>query len=693
MKNRVFILSAIAVAAAALVSCEKDQDITTSVEKKGVPFELTVGTPETKTTNSGMSTVWKADDKINLFHAEKDTDVYSENDEFTITSENLDSKVFTGTLASALDPAKSYDWYALYPYNAGFTTPANTTCEMSLSGKDRTQTGYGSTAHLSGLPLVGKASNVAAAEKPSITMNNMMAVVKIVVTNTLEAPLTVTGVSITAPKKIVGNFIVNFSDPSAPSYTDGTFCYNTAKLKVNSGTALAQGDQAVFYIPIKPIDLALGEHLIIKVNTQEEDKIMPSAFSFRAGKITTINFDYDKTFTPQVFSLASSITAGDKVIFASGKANGDVKVMGRYSSGNNIPAVAGTVYNEHITTSSSMGVYTVGGDGSAGYTFYDADNEVYLNATSAKSNNLKGVAETDEWDKWGVTITSGIAEILNKGTDKTTYHIRFNSSSNIFSAYTSAQTTICLYKLTAKSPVSLSFANSEISKTTANYGEFTGQVATSSPAVSGITYAISGDDIGSITAATGAVVLNGTEGTATVTATYAGDETHAPASASYSITVVGTNLVPTFTFTSCPTGWPSGSNNTAIQALKGGSYTYTVSERSYTFVLSDDVGYHSGKYLAIMNGKYVGLPKLSGYKLTKAVVGNSSGCSTSATVRITTDTAGETNVSGGAAQTLSTRGSTYTYTLSGTANNTMYYLHVTGNTQIISLNLTYEEVE
>lgn len=552
MKKSFILLSALAVAA--IASCVKEQPVDVKEETKGVPFEFTASTVDTKTTNDGMATSWKADDKINLFHAEASTTDYSSNDEFTITSENLAAKKFTGTLASALDPSKSYDWYALYPYNAGFTTPANTTYEMNLSGKDRTQTGYNSTAHLGGLPLVGFADNVAAADKPAITMNNMMAVVKVVVTNTKDEPLTVTGVSITAPRKIVGGFIVNFSDPSNPTYSDGTYSYNTAKLKVNSGTALAKNESASFYIPIKPIALAADDHLIIKVNTQEKDRVMPSAFSFTPGKITTINFDYDKTFTPANYVLASSITAGDKVIIASSKANGAAKVMGYYSSGNNIPAVAGTVSNEIITSTSAMGVYTVGGNSTTGYTFYDADNELYLNATSAKSNYLKGVAETDEYDKWAVTITSGVAEILNKGKGKTAYHIRYNSTSDLFSAYTSAQTSVYIFKLTTKTPVTLSFANDVVNKTTATYDEFTGQTATASPDVTPITYAITGDAIGTVTAATGAVSLNGSTGTATVTATFAGNDTYLPSSASYTITVASAGAIYYRKVTEAPTG-------------------------------------------------------------------------------------------------------------------------------------------
>ena len=84
------------------------------------------------------------------------------------------------------------------------------------------------------------------------------------------------------------------------------------------------------------------------------------------------------------------------------------------------------------------------------------------------------------------------------------------------------------------------------------------------------------------------------------------------------------------------------------------------------------------------------LPGIQGYKLTKVVIGNSSGCSTSTKVAVTTNTSGAL-VSGGAAQTFSNTSSSYTYNLSGTASGMGYYLYVTNkNCQIVSLDLTYE---
>lgn len=561
MKKSFILLSAMAVAA--LASCVKEQPTDNKIEPKGVPFELTASTIETKTTNSGMVTAWKADDAINLFHAETATTDYSTNDQFTITSENLAAHKFTGTLAAALDPSKSYDWYALYPYNVAFTTPANDAGYVTIGSSSRNQDGYDNTEHLGNLPLVGKATNVAAADKPAITMNHMAAVVKIVVTNTTTEDLTITNVSLTTPQKITGQFIVNFSDPSAPVYSDGTYNYNYCNLKVNGGTALGNGESATFYIPIKPVALAMGDEISIKVNTYTKAKTMSSAFTFTPGKMTTINFDYDKTFTSKNFYLASSISVGDKVMLVSGTSS-DVKVMAHYGGANNYPATDGTITSGRLPSTSAMGVFTVAGNSTDGYTLYDPETEMYVTATNTTSSNyLKGVAAADDYSKWGVEF-AGAATFTCKGKSSRNV-IKFNTASTLYSAYNSSYTTnvgpVYVFKQDDRTPVDLSFASPTIGKTTSNYGEFTGQTATATPSVSPITYSMTGDAIGTVTdEATGAVSLNGTAGTATVTASFAGDGTYAPATTSYTITVLGKSITLTASSTNMPSSY--GTANT-----------------------------------------------------------------------------------------------------------------------------------
>lgn len=557
MKTRLFSLSILAVAAVTLFSCAKvEKEVSTGIEtidSKGIPFEINVGTVQAKTTNDDYSVFWVSGDKVNLFHKASSGDTYTHDGDFTAGSNGSTSK-FTGTLANAPVSGDTYVWYAMYPYNASYTAPDGS--KYINIAATQTQTGNSNMSHLSGsnCPLGGKSVATEYDATPSITMKNLTSIVKVVVNNKTAGAVTVSRVTFAhSSEKLNGNQNLNITGDT-PVWS-GSYGSNVSTLNVTSGTPIAASTgSAVFYIAIKPFTATAGSTVTITVTTENGTQSVTTAplgsnFSFVAGKIHQLTFNFTKTFTPKNYELASSISAGDKVIFATSKANGAAKVMGYYSSGNNIPAVDGTVSSETITSTAAMGVYTVAGNSTDGYTFYDSENSWYLNTTNASKNYLKGVAADDAWNKWSVAISEGVAEILNKGTGKTTYHIRYNSSDNIFAAYTSAQTSVYIYKENSKTPVSLSFPSSSISKTTENYEEFTGQVATASPDVSPITYSMTGDPIGTVTAATGAVSLNGTAGTATVTASFAGDETYSAASVSYTITVEGKfiTIVPTTT--------------------------------------------------------------------------------------------------------------------------------------------------
>ena len=139
----------------------------------------------------------------------------------------------------------------------------------------------------------------------------------------------------------------------------------------------------------------------------------------------------------------------------------------------------------------------------------------------------------------------------------------------------------------------------------------------------------------------------------------------------------------TFDVSSNPGEWPTANSTTTT------NYTYTLNEEDYTFALNN-VKCNSG-YLMLTATAKLGLPALSGYKLVKVEATNSSGCSTSTKVAVTSDEKG-TEVSGGAAQTFATTSTKYTYSLSGTQANTVYYLYVTNkNCQLTEITLYYEE--
>ena len=138
-----------------------------------------------------------------------------------------------------------------------------------------------------------------------------------------------------------------------------------------------------------------------------------------------------------------------------------------------------------------------------------------------------------------------------------------------------------------------------------------------------------------------------------------------------------------------PEGWP-----TTAATAAAGTYKYTVNGVDYSFIHGEGI-YCGGTaptsaYLMIANGSSLGLPAIAGYKLVKVVgtLNDSGSPSTASKVSITD---GSSEVTGGAEQTWGTKGGNYTYSLTETEENTVYYLSVSNkNCQMIKLVLSYE---
>lgn len=138
-----------------------------------------------------------------------------------------------------------------------------------------------------------------------------------------------------------------------------------------------------------------------------------------------------------------------------------------------------------------------------------------------------------------------------------------------------------------------------------------------------------------------------------------------------------------------PEGWP-----TTDATAAAGTYKYTVNGVDYSFIHGEGI-YCGGTaptsaYLMIAKGSSLGLPAIAGYKLVKVVgtLNDSGSPSTASKVSITD---GSSEVTGGAEQTWGTKGGNYTYSLTETEENTVYYLSVSNkNCQMIKLVLSYE---
>lgn len=292
MKKSIIVLSTLAVAALALVSCTKEQEVNIVEEPQGVPFEIVAGSIDAKTINDGDETHWVSGDQINLFHAVHGEASYENDGAFSATADGK-SVSFTGTLASA-PSSGTYDWFAVYPYSAGFSTPAGTAAVTIPAAQ--TQAGNSSKAHLAGAncPVAGNVKEVAFDATPVVAFKHLTSIIKVHVTNKTTSPITVSGVSFTTPIKINGAFDLTLTGDNPVLSGEGGSA--TTALTVTSGSPLAADASADFYLAVKPIAVTANDQITLTVNTDAGDQtlttVLPTNYTFVAGKIATLNFNF-----------------------------------------------------------------------------------------------------------------------------------------------------------------------------------------------------------------------------------------------------------------------------------------------------------------------------------------------------------------------------------------------------------------
>ena len=298
MKKITYTLAAIFASAFALTSCTKEMiDSSKDIESQGIPFEICASVSQTRTTtDNSWNTTWVAKDAINLFHAEAGTTTYVSDGQFTV--ENTESGKFKGNLVGKLTADYSYDWYAFYPYKKQISSPGQQTDGYTFIGHSvaATQNGNNDRQHLGTtlFPLYGISKGLKASAPVAIEMQQLTSVVEIVVKNTTTEPLTVTSIAFSTDEDIVGSYYINFAGENIVYTPKEGATKTVANLTVNNGTALNQNETASFFIPIKPHVANSGSTITLTVNGYEKTKELTSDVTFAAGKIKTLNFDFDK---------------------------------------------------------------------------------------------------------------------------------------------------------------------------------------------------------------------------------------------------------------------------------------------------------------------------------------------------------------------------------------------------------------
>lgn len=394
---------------------------------------------------------------------------------------------------------------------------------------------------------------------------------------------------------------------------------------------------------------------------------------------------------------ATSIAAGDVVALVCESKNMELSGISTTSTKYGL----GVAY-----TSTPAGAYvlTVEAGSTSGTYSFKCINGQYLYWTS--ENSLATNATKNANTSWKVTFDNNGAPTIVNDKDNSR-KLQWNASSPRFACYTGSQTAVQLYKKVESSsgePV-LSATPTEIDFGTVYQGT-TVEDKTVAVNFENLTGAVTYSGLSTPFTATGAISATGDKITISADASTIGEHSQtltiqsAADSKTAEVTVKMNVEAPFngkklgFDFVNHPTGWPVKSNATA------GEYVYNLDDTDYTFKhsKSGDGVYVAGTsgtsgYLLIASGNTLGLPAIKGHKLVKVqgTLNNSGSPSTSASVSITD---GTNTLSGGAAQTWNTKGGIYTYSLSGTQANTMYYLSVSNkNLQMITLVLYYEECE
>ena len=291
----------------------------------------------TRTTNDGLATKWATGDKINIFHAPAGSTEYTTDKEFTLKDAATGS--FSGTVGAL--GSGSYDWYAFYPYKDKIVSPKNESagyCYIgSRSDGTQSQTGDNNMLHICGdnYPLYGIAKNVASSDVPSIQMQHLSSVVKIVVTNSTDEALALTDVAFTANENISGQFYISF-DSETPKYTDAQYPSKTAKLAVSDVT-ISPKASATVYFAIKPFTAKTGTTLKLAVSGYEKPLKLTKDVTFTAGHIKKLKFDYDKVVVDYVTLPWTEDFSGDLSLYTLGKGGSDTKTYNAKLAGGTAP--------------------------------------------------------------------------------------------------------------------------------------------------------------------------------------------------------------------------------------------------------------------------------------------------------------------------------------------------------------------
>lgn len=457
MKKSFSLISVLAaIAAITLVSCQKEE----------IRQESTVETHIVKIFPSTTKTVIGSEEggKTSIKWTGEETVYAYENDnkatEAILVSED---EGLTATIMASFETkvADSYKYHAI----VAKSVPKTSQNPLLSNEQTATATSYDSDADI----LVSRVSEPVAepVEEISLYFARPVVINKMTLTGLSEEGELIKSVEFTASCNLAGRIEPNFETGNIKEYGISDQKKNIIVSYKNNEAASAECTFPVYFVTFPTLtDAGCGDFsVVVRTNKYVYTKaVTGKKLEFKLDHKTDFKLGLagaqkeevleDVVYT-QVAKDADLFDGAEYIIVAAGSDY----AMGAWTDGkNNHPQVSITKATSEggvstITTNNASGVLPVKiskveeKENVAYYALQNASSDeykdYYLAKTGSGKNYLTEEQTLGDSGKWTISISEGKATIKNKGANS--YTIRYNSSSNIFSSYSSNQDDVALY--------------------------------------------------------------------------------------------------------------------------------------------------------------------------------------------------------------------------------------------------------
>ena len=554
----------------AFVSCSKESDETPEVNTDNtVNLTFTSKRPqlksESKTAWNGSTIVWSEGDKIRVgctiddewlgahhssnpetHEATFGTAKFYASDVVTINESDETIGTFNVPISNSAfvnpETGGQYQFFSIYPSSILTSTTVNNPEAQSIT-LPATQHIVSGTFDSSADVMLGQSSSLSLSGLPSepisLTWTRLVAHADLTFSNiAFEGSEIVSKITLTFNEeaKVAGSFSVNFVDGTASAGST-----NVLTLSSDEGIASSSSSFKAWAC-VLPVTFT---SLDVEIKTDKETytrSISGISKTFKQNSRNTLTINMSSaTRTAQaeyewVKKDLSEITSSD--VFVIVGYNGSNYAMSNENGTSYAPtAVAVTVADDKLSAAPSESIqWTLSGNSTDGFTFYPfgSTNTLYCNTTaSSSSNNNMRVGTGDR----NIFVLDSDSYLQTKDS-YTPRYVSVYTTGLDWRGYTTKSTTIAFYvKSTPDSRADAELSFTETSFNVNVGGDFTAPTLTNPHNVA-VTYSSSNENLAVVDENTGEVVIGDNPGTVTIAASFAGDATYKPGTATYTITIV-----------------------------------------------------------------------------------------------------------------------------------------------------------